>query len=146
MSAFDAEHMCLNYGDGLAIVRTAQQKQKLLEFINSTTTRNKIIVLTSIHLKNKCALSLLLEHSQYWIGASDVGKTAGNFYWWDGTKFNDSLWEQDNPNQFREGQKTCVNIYTRDGMFYDFACAANNSFRSVCHLGSNHEKTLMFSN
>lgn len=43
MTAIDAERMCLYYGDGLAIVKTADQMQKLLEFVRTFETGNKKI-------------------------------------------------------------------------------------------------------
>lgn len=41
MSAIDGERMCLKYGDGLAIVKTEEQRQHIADFIKSTQAGNK---------------------------------------------------------------------------------------------------------
>lgn len=82
-------------------------------------------------------LSILFSdrRESYWVGASDIGKKAGDFYWRDGTKFGDSLWEENNPNDFKEGQITCITLYSKDRLFFDSKCTDDNSFIPVCHLG-----------
>lgn len=134
MSVEDAERKCLNYGDGLAIVDTAEKRQKLAEFIDAYGTSK------STHFSNyfKCSINTQpcyfhLDDEYYWVGASDVGRKAGDFYWRDGTKLDNTLFAKGDPNQFKEGQKTCVNFAFT--LLYDYECSSTY-YRPICHIGN----------
>lgn len=135
MSVFDAERICQNYGDGLALVKTTDQRQKLRDFIGSFNTGLRYYFTICLNSLTKYLRSSFLDTSAYyWIGASDIGHQAGQFYWRDGTKVDDSLWAAGNPNDFKVGQRTCINMAFSTGLLADYNCSA--VYSPVCHLGS----------
>ncbi|XP_065346086.1 alpha-N-acetylgalactosamine-specific lectin-like [Cloeon dipterum] len=46
----------------------------------------------------------------WWVDASDIGQEPGHFRWGNGQELprNSSLWQEEQPNSFGPGKKTCV--------------------------------------
>jgi hypothetical protein len=70
----------------------------------------------------------LTDDHNYWVDASDIGKRAGNFVWSDETpvELECSKKHRYRPDEFREGLKTCVYIYTLSGVLCDATCSGSN--------------------
>jgi Lectin C-type domain len=110
------------------------QKRKSRGTTWSSLSKQSTRVTKIIFARNQfCTLYSAGSTEFYWVGASDVGRTAGDFYWRDGTKLDDELWGASDPNSFQEGKQTCVDIKYTDGKLYDYSCDAKTSCRPICH-------------
>lgn len=58
-----------------------------------------------------------------WLHTSgtDKNRNAGEFYWRNGEKVNRSLFKKGDPNDFKEGQETCV--FVKESKLWDYNCA-----------------------
>lgn len=56
--------------------------------------------------------------------ASDIGRKAGQFYWDDGMPLDKGFWASGNPDDFREGQQTCVNLNPSSAKLEDYRCSS----------------------
>jgi hypothetical protein len=72
----------------------------------------------------------------FWVGATDMGNTAGNFYWEDGRKVDVAWWDYTlgQPDNYGSGKKTCVylNTYQLNKLF-DREC--HYSYHYICKVG-----------
>ncbi|XP_065331462.1 uncharacterized protein LOC135933942 [Cloeon dipterum] len=103
----------------------------------------------SMHLaspKNQNELSSLYRrikeihgsNTKWWLSASDVGRTTGDFRWHDGRALpkDSSMWYADDlePDSFGKGFEACVNVATyKRTKLTDDACTANSeNYYFVC--------------
>jgi len=67
-----------------------------------------------------------------WLSASDIGRSAGQFYWPDATPVDVITWAPGSPNAFITGQKTCVVFDVKVGRLRDYDCA--KYYHLLCEL------------
>ena len=65
------------------------------------------------------------------MSASDIGHTAGEFHWADGSPVDEKLWEGGFPNRYGAAGEACVYLYTGNVRLFDDVCTAG-SFFLVC--------------
>lgn len=63
----------------------------------------------------------------FWMAASDIGRTAGRFYWVNGSPVDKSTWYSGRLNQHGTGKETCayLSIYTTE--LGEYTCSTKNS-------------------
>jgi len=68
------------------------------------------------------------------VGASDVGHQPGQFYWENGLKVDDFVWDKAwrEPDNFGEGIEACVWLRADSGKLCDNLCIAERRF--ICEL------------
>lgn len=76
--------------------------------------------------------TFLTDNSIVWVGASDAGKTNGDFHWIDETKVEDALWREGYPKNHRHGVDTCVTLEGTHKALTDAAC--DRKLIAVCKV------------
>jgi len=66
-------------------------------------------------------LFVKIVNDGFWLAFSDIGRTAGQFYWPDSTPVTTD-WAKDEPNNFRTGSETCGELHTVGTKLYDYTC------------------------
>ncbi|RWS20863.1 aggrecan core protein-like protein, partial [Leptotrombidium deliense] len=76
----------------------------------------------------------------YWLSAQRVNTTA-QFKWIDGSNLTYSNWKSGQPDQLNTKNALCLDMYSEDGEWYDFAC--NNKgfdiFGQMCEKEINEQ-------
>ncbi|XP_059481998.1 uncharacterized protein LOC132200509 isoform X2 [Neocloeon triangulifer] len=57
----------------------------------------------------------------YHTSGTDMNRKAGEFFWHDGVKIKWHLFTSGDPNDFKDGQETCV--FVRSSVLWDYACS-----------------------
>jgi hypothetical protein len=62
--------------------------------------------------------------SGVWTSASDIGRTAGQYHWMDGTPLDKSVWHRGDPDTFSAGNVTCAFLatYFNPALLVDYTC------------------------
>lgn len=68
------------------------------------------------------------DGSRYWMGASDIGQTPGQFLWGDGSPVDNSLWSFGEPIHNDEGVKTCVVFDSHGDKLLNNPCSEKRYF------------------
>jgi Lectin C-type domain len=80
----------------------------------------------------------------FWVGASDIGWSLGQFFWTDGTRVNNGLWNGGAvPRKFNStNNKTCVYLYPATSKLYHENCT--DEMRSIlCEVPPNYTSCLL---
>jgi Lectin C-type domain len=105
----------------MATLKTLSQVEAVTEELRSRGLSKKR-VRKRFEIKIKTFRSVA-AWSALWVSASDIGRTPGQFQWPDGTPVDNATWDNRQPNKAKEGQETCVYLYTEDAKLFDISCS-----------------------
>jgi hypothetical protein len=72
--------------------------------------------------------------ANYWVDASDIGRSYGNFFWGNNQTVNNAWWFEQDPNDKGPGKETCV--YLHRGKICDSPCLSKQLF--ICQVPAQH--------
>jgi hypothetical protein len=68
----------------------------------------------------------------FWMSASDIGRTPGQFHWEDGSPVDKSEWASGQPDYAGADKEACIYFHTGDAKMRDWRCA--DYVRILCVL------------
>jgi len=88
---------------------------------------------------------LIAGNVGFWVGASDIGWSLGQFFWTDGTRVNNGLWYGGGgvPRKFNStNNKTCVYLHPATSKLYHENCI--DEMRSIlCEVPPKYNSCLL---
>lgn len=74
-------------------------------------------------------------HHSFWLSATDIGQTQGQFRWLDETPVDASTWNDEQPDEFGPGKEACVFLHTDFAKLFDLDCQ-NKNVVIICEVPS----------
>lgn len=117
-----AREWCTERGMHLPSLKTSSEMQAVTDELRKLLGYSKKAQIDEVR-----NLSLtFVAAGDFWLSGSDIGRTAGQFYWQDGTLVDGSLWETGYPQNYGAGKQSCVEFQIQHGQLFDFGCSSTD--------------------
>lgn len=119
MSGYSAQEHCQQNGMQMVTLKTSSELAVMAEEVKNLGFCNK----SNTGVISNWNFSPSISVDTYFsMAAHDIGRTAGQFHWSDGTPVDSGLWFPGQPNDFVNGKQTCAWLQPESGKLHDFDC------------------------